>query len=97
MNKPPKYLVAIVVMFLILFGQYLIAQGSGEALNLLSGAAVIDITPERPVQLAGYGNCKELSEGVHDQLYARAVMFKKGDKTLVLVSTDLLGFYNNTY
>src|SRR5438105_606870 len=64
--------------------------------SLRAGAAQIDITPAYPVTMAGYESRKELSQGVHDPLGARAVAFEQGNKHLVLVSIDLLGFYNNT-
>jgi len=63
---------------------------------LRAGTAKIDITPEKPVKMAGYAGRKDLSDGVHDPLSARVVVFENNEKRLVLVSTDLLGFYNAT-
>lgn len=63
---------------------------------LRAGAARIDITPATPVTLAGYDSRKDLSHGVHDPLSARAIAFEKDGKHLVLLSVDLLGFYNET-
>ena len=63
---------------------------------LRAGTAKIDITPEKPVKMAGYAGRKDLSAGIHDPLSARVVIFENDDKRLVLVSTDLLGFYNET-
>ena len=63
---------------------------------LRAGAAKIDITPEKPVRMAGYAGRTGLSKGVHDPLSARVVIFVCGGKRLVLVSTDLLGFYGGT-
>jgi hypothetical protein len=56
----------------------------------------MDITPTQPVTLAGYASRTNVSRGVHDPLSARAVAFAQGDRKLVLVSLDNLGFYNNT-
>jgi len=56
----------------------------------------MDITPTQPVTLAGYASRTNVSRGVHDPLSARAVAFAYGDRKLVLVSLDNLGFYNNT-
>jgi len=64
--------------------------------TLQAGVARIDITPEKPVTLAGYGARKGLSQGVHDPLSARVVIWKYQSKRLVLVSTDLIGFYNGS-
>jgi len=63
---------------------------------LLAGTAKIDITPKKPVRMAGYRGRTELSEGVHDPLSARVVAFANNGKRLVLVSTDLIGFYDGT-
>jgi neutral ceramidase len=63
---------------------------------LRCGIAKADITPTKPVRMAGYASRKELSQGVHDPLSARAVAFECGGKRAVLVSLDNLGFYNDT-
>ena len=46
--------------------------------------------------LAGYASRKELSQGVHDPISARVVAFEQNGKKLVLVSTDIIGFYGGT-
>jgi neutral ceramidase len=62
---------------------------------LRAGIAKIDITPEYPVRLYGYSSRKTPSEGVHDQLFARAVVFENSGEKVVLVSSDL-GSYSDT-
>lgn len=64
--------------------------------GLRAGAAKVDITPQQPVRLAGYQSRTNLSQGVHDPLSARAVVFEQNGQRLALVSTDNLGFYNGT-
>jgi len=71
-------------------------QSRESADVLLAGTAKIDITPGKPVRMAGYSGRKQLSEGVHDPLSARVIAFAKNGKRLVLVSTDLIGFYDGT-
>jgi hypothetical protein len=63
---------------------------------LRAGTAKQDITPTKPVTLAGYGGRKDVSQGVHDPLSVRVVTFEQQGKRLVLVSTDVLGFYGGT-
>ena len=63
---------------------------------LRAGTAKIDITPKKPVKMAGYAGRTDLSDGVHDPLSARVVIFENNGQRLILVSTDLLGFYNET-
>jgi neutral ceramidase len=63
---------------------------------LQAGTAKVDITPAKPVMLAGYASRKELSQGIHDPLSARVVAFEQGGNRLVLVSTDVIGFSGGT-
>jgi len=60
------------------------------------GTSRTDITPAKPVTMAGYGSRKDLSQGIHDPLSARVIAFERDEKRLVLVSTDVLGFYDGT-
>jgi hypothetical protein len=69
---------------------------AGESAGLKAGVARIDITPEKPVTLSGYASRKDLSTGVHDPLSARVMAFEAGGKRLVLVATDIIGFYEDT-
>jgi neutral ceramidase len=64
--------------------------------ELKAGVSRIDITPDKPVHMSGYASRKDLSTGVHDPLSARVLAFKAGDKRLILVSTDVIGFYDGT-
>lgn len=61
---------------------------------LLVGFAHTDITPEvtseRAVWLAGYGQGRRAT-GVHDPLFARAVVLRSGNQSLAMVSVDLVG------
>jgi neutral ceramidase len=68
---------------------------AGNAAALKAGAAKIDITPDKPVNMSGYAARKGLSTGVHDPLSARAVAFEVGGKRLVLISTDIIGYYED--
>lgn len=70
------------------------ADQAGEGLR--AGAAKVDITPEQSCLLCGYASRTELSTGVHDPLSARAIALEQGDRRLVLLSCDLIGFYGGT-
>ncbi len=71
------------------------AQAQSQTV-LKAAVARIDITPEKPVRMSGYASRKDLSTGVHDPLSARVLAFEVAGKRLVLVSTDLIGFYDGT-
>jgi len=69
---------------------------SGQSQNLtrqtgqhMAGISKIDITPDFPVKLYGYSSRTSLSEGVHDPLSARAVVFENNQNKFVLLSSDL--------
>jgi hypothetical protein len=69
---------------------------SSWAEELRAGTAKVDITPTAPVTMAGYESRKDVSQGVHDPLFLRVLAFEEGGRRLVLVSMDVLGFYNRT-
>jgi hypothetical protein len=56
----------------------------------------VDITPQKHIKLSGYSSRTGYSEGVHDPLSARVIVFENNGKRVVLVSTDNLGFYDGT-
>lgn len=91
-----RALAAGVIFFAVWLPQRLPSAGAAEDAMLRAGVAMTDITPDEPVTLAGYGSRKDVSRGVHDPLSARAIAFERDGKRLVLVSTDLIGFYGGT-
>lgn len=57
------------------------------------GFAKVDITPETPLRLAGYGARKTVFEGVDEKLFGRVMVMREQDASLaVLVSVDSIGF-----
>ncbi|MBX7075164.1 MAG: neutral/alkaline non-lysosomal ceramidase N-terminal domain-containing protein [Pirellulales bacterium] len=56
----------------------------------LVGAAKLEITPEQPALLAGYGSRATEHEGVDSPLWARALAIDAG-KTVVLIAVDNCG------
>jgi len=84
-----KILLVFFAFFIFLFSSGQAGKSAGKEGVLRAGISKIDITPENPVRLYGYSSRKTLSEGVHDQLYARVVVFDNSGKRVVLVSSDL--------
>jgi neutral ceramidase len=64
---------------------------------LKAGFAKIDITPSSPVMLYGYASRKTPSEGVHDPLSARIVVFENNGKKVMFVSTDIGSYSSDVY
>src|SRR5262245_55110165 len=57
-----------------------------------AGSAAIDITPDGPVWMAGYGSRNKPSEGVAQRLYAKALAIDDNTNgRTVIVTMDLIG------
>jgi len=77
----------IFLVGLILFGPvYSLAHQTA----LKGGCAKINITPPVGVWLSGYDYRDRPSDGIADELYARALVLYDGRNTLAIVSADLL-------
>ncbi len=61
---------------------------------LLAGTSKIKITPGTPIPMSGYGGRNEPFRGVHDDLFARVVVFSDGVNKAALITTDLIGISN---
>lgn len=69
-----------------------VSKSSAGSGTLKAGIARIDVTPDIPVMLYGYASRKTPSEGIHDHLFARAVVFENDGRRIVLISTDIGSF-----
>ena len=56
------------------------------------GIASIDITPQHPVWLTGYGNRDHKSEGVYQSLTAGAVSVAGDTDEVLILTADLIGY-----
>lgn len=61
----------------------------GESTSLKAGAGAVVITPSLGVPMAGYYHRRGAS-GVHDDLFAKAIVLQDGDTIAALVSLDLI-------
>ncbi|MGD9854867.1 MAG: neutral/alkaline non-lysosomal ceramidase N-terminal domain-containing protein, partial [Planctomycetaceae bacterium] len=64
------------------------------AAELAAGVARVDLTPPLSMQapLGGYGaRMNKPAEGVHDRIFAKALVLSDGERRFALVSCDLLG------
>ena len=59
--------------------------------TLYAGTAKINITPETPVPMSGYGNKEEPYKEIHDELFARVIVFSDGERKSAIISADLIG------
>ncbi len=58
--------------------------------NFLAGAAIRDITPAKPLFLAGYPNVPRIAAGTHDPLTAAALFLSDGAAPVLLIGVDIL-------
>ena len=56
-----------------------------------AGFGTADITPDFPVMMSGFAIRTELSQGVHDRLYARAIAIEHDTRVVCLLILDVIG------
>src|SRR5690242_15909233 len=59
--------------------------------SALIGTGACNITPNVGCQMAGFDARKGVAEGVHDELFSRALVIDDGATKTALVSVELLG------
>jgi neutral/alkaline ceramidase-like enzyme len=82
------------VLLLAMFALLCIA-GSAVAEGLEAGVARVDLTPPEDLQasLGGYGErMSRPAEGVHDRIFAKALVVSDGSKRFAMVTADILAF-----
>lgn len=60
----------------------------GDSRMLRAGVAVANITPPVGLEFSGFWRS---SQGIHDNLYAKALVLNDGKQVLAIVTTDLVG------
>lgn len=58
--------------------------------GLLAGASKVTIVPPFPTHMGGFGDRMQTFEGVHDEVYARALALSDGTTNLILIGTDMM-------
>src|SRR5829696_4936275 len=88
----PSNLAALFLGIGFLAGGSLVMAAADSTQPMAVGVAQVDITPEYPVRLNGFGGRRTESEGVTQKIWAKAIAF--GDVQLgpaVIITTDNLG------
>lgn len=89
-----RVLCPLVLIFFLVSSGHILAQRTEEAKGMMEvGLAKVDITPENPIRLAGYGARKKTeSEGVIHRLGAKALAFGTDEQDpSILITVDLVG------
>jgi hypothetical protein len=78
---------------ILLVGVSALAGLSAESGTLQVGTAKIDITPsaDAALPMSGYADRKEGFKGIHDHIYARAIVVSDGAKLAAIVTWELIG------
>lgn len=81
-------LLIIIVLCPVLCANHPVPSG------LHAGVAKVIITPTKPIPMSGYGGRNDPFKGVHDDIYARVVVFSDGKNKAAIISTELVGISN---
>jgi neutral/alkaline ceramidase-like enzyme len=77
------------VLLALIAALLLLAPLPAEPAQLRVGQAAVKITPPAGMPMAGYYHVR-LSEGVHDELHAKAIVIEQGGTKAALVACDLI-------
>ncbi len=58
--------------------------------KLKAGVAIINVTPQKPMFLHGYPHVERISEGIHDPLYASALILDDGETQIGFCAVDVI-------
>jgi len=87
----PFYKKAIWIFFSLLIILAFNLKGSAQY-TLRAGTARNNITPDKAIPMSGYGSRTEAFEGIHDSIFARAIVFSDGENKAAFISVELIGF-----
>ncbi len=95
MCMPTKRL-RVASLAVAILGAWLLAdERLAAAAELKAGVARVDLTPPLDLNapLGGYGErMNRPAQGVHDRIFAKALVLSDGQRKFVLVTADMLGF-----
>lgn len=63
--------------------------------QISAGTAKVNITPAVPIPMSGYRSRTKPFEGIHDSIYARAIVFSDGENKAAIVSAEIIGLSNS--
>ena len=60
-------------------------------MTALSGTTRVDITPDKPIMMAGFGQRTKPCTGVHDPIFGKAVYSQNDEERLLFIAAELSG------
>jgi len=96
MKKWKIQFLSTIVLLAVLLGDINICKAFAAPKNtLFAGTSKIMITPGTPIPMSGYDGRTAAFKGVHDDLFARVIVFSDGINKAILISADVIGFSNS--
>ncbi len=95
MKYPLRTVVVAWASLCVAVGWWVAASDPARAAELKAGIARVDLTPplELHAPLGGYGErMNRPAEGVHDRIFAKALVVSDGQQKFALVTVDIVGF-----
>jgi neutral ceramidase len=62
--------------------------------QISASTAKVNITPTVPIPMSGYRSRTKPFEGIHDSIFARAIVFSDGENKAAIVSAEIIGLSN---
>ena len=66
-----------------------------ETSEISAGTARVNITPAIPIPMSGYRSRTKPFDGIHDSIYARAIVFSDGENKAAVLLAEIIGFSNS--
>lgn len=82
---------------LLIFFQLCLVYPGRASDGFRAAVVKVDITPEDPQMMAGYGARMVKSTGVHDRIFHRIVVLDNGTEQFILISSELGKFSPSVY
>ncbi|KPK82657.1 MAG: hypothetical protein AMS27_14400 [Bacteroides sp. SM23_62_1] len=90
-----KNIYLFIFVLLILDGPCVVSHGQdkpGQTTPVQMGVSRVNITPDVPIPMSGYGSRATPFTGVHDDLFASALYFRSPETSMLLITADLIGY-----
>jgi len=101
LNPESREMIMIISPFraILLIGASFLPGFAAESGRLQAGAAKVDITPaaDAALPMSGYADRTEGFKGIHDHIYARAIVLSDGVRVAAIVAWELIGVPNTVW
>jgi len=89
-NKYLSIFSTLLILFIIFFALNCSEILASNKSTLFAGAVKVNITPEVPIPMSGYGGRKGPFKGVNDDIFIRVIAFSDGESKAAIIAADLI-------